>query len=328
MHSFIKHNINIIWCLLIGICACISAFTKPNEVEISNGIISAYLYLPNTKSGYYRAVRFDWAGIIPNLTCNGHSYYGQWFKNYDPLKDDAVEGPAESFDPLGYNQAEVGGSFVKIGVGVLTKPDDSVYKFSRLYSIANPGKWNVQVKKDEVIFNHTLKDSAYSYSYEKIVKLVKNKPILELSHTLKNTGNTTIETSVFDHNFLVMDNQPTGTGFDITFPFDLSEIANRKPDYVKLQGNRLIYLKNLDKKFVSFIDLTNGKGADSYDLKIENHNTGAAVRITADRPIEKMVYWSADKTICPEPYIKIKIDPGQQFSWTIRYEYYTCDIVK
>jgi len=328
MHPFIKHNINIIRCLLIGMCVCILAFTGPGEVEISNGIISAHLYLPNSTSEYYRAVRFDWSGIIPDLTCNGHSYYGQWFKNYDPLKDDAIEGPVESFDPLGYNQSKVGGSFVKIGVGVLTKPDDSVYKFNRLYNITNPGKWNVQVKKDEVVFNHTLKDSAYSYSYEKIVKLVKNKPILELSHTLKNTGNTTIETSVFDHNFLVMDNQPTGNGFAITFPFDLSEIVNRKPDYVKLQGNQLIYLKNLDKKFVSFTDLTNGKGSDSYDLKVENHNTGAAVRITADRPIEKMVYWSADKTICPEPYIKIKVDPGQQFSWTIRYEYYTCDIIK
>ena len=328
MQLFIKHKVYIITCLLIGISVCITSFIEPNEVEINNSLISAHLYLPNFTTGYYRAVRFDWAGIIPSLTYNGHSYYGQWFKNYDPLKDDAVMGPVESFDPLGYDQTKIGGSFIKIGVGVLTKPDDSIYKFSRLYKIVNPGKWDVQVKKDQVIFTHTLKDSAYSYSYEKTVKLIKNKPILELSHTLKNTGNRIIETSVFDHNFLVMDNQPTGAGFDITFPFDLSGIVNRKPDYVKLQGNQLIYLKDLDNKFVSFVDLTNGKGSEHYDLKIENHNTGAAVRITADKPIEKMVFWSADKTICPEPYIKIKVAPGQEFSWTIRYEYYNCNIVK
>lgn len=328
MQLLIKRKVYIITCILIGVFISISSFINTNnEVEISNGLISAHLYLPNSTDGYYRAVRFDWAGIIADLTYNGHNYYGQWFKNYAPLKDDAIMGPVESFDPLGYNQVKKGGSFVKIGVGVLLKPDDSVYMFSRLYKVINPGKWNVKVKKDQVVFTHILKDSAYSYNYEKIVKLIKNKPILELIHTLKNTGKQTIETSVFDHNFLVMDNQPTGPGFAVTFPFDLTGITNKKPDYVKLQGNQLIFLKKLDQKFVSFVDLTNSKGCDRYDFNVENHNTGAAVRITADKPIEKMVFWSADKTLCPEPYIKIKIAPRQQFTWTIKYEYYTCNIV-
>jgi len=34
------------------------------QTEISNGIIKASLYLPDTNNGYYRATRFDWAGII------------------------------------------------------------------------------------------------------------------------------------------------------------------------------------------------------------------------------------------------------------------------
>jgi hypothetical protein len=323
-----KHKIYLFTCLVTGIAACILSFTKSSEIEISNGLINARLYLPDADNGYYRGVRFDKAGIIANLTYNGHSYFGQWFNDYNPTKDDAVMGPVESFDPIDYDEAKPGSSFIKIGVGVLTKPDDSVYRFSKLYTVVNPGKWDIKTKTNQVMFTHIVNDTAYSYRYQKTVQLVKDKPILILSHTLKNTGKRTIETSVFDHNFFVMDNQPTGAGLSITFPFNLTGIVNRKSDYVTLQDNRLTFIKELDKRFVSFTDLTNGKGANNYDFKIEDHNTGAAVRITADKPISKMAFWSAAKTLCPEPYINIKVEPGQEFSWTINYEYYTCDIIK
>ena len=304
------------------------SFQQNNEVEITNGIITARLYLPDGGNAYYRGVRFDRSGIIALLDCNGHSYYGEWFQHYNPLKDDAVTGPVEAFDPLAYNDVKAGGTFVKIGIGSLIKPDDSAYRFSRNYVMANPGKWKVVKKADGVEYTHLLKDTAYAYEYTKTVSLFKGKPILILSHTLKNTGERTIVTSVFDHNFLVMDNQPTGPGYTVTFPVNVDSIINRRPDYAKLQSNQLIYLKTLDKKFVSFVDLTKGKGTDNYNLRVENHSTGAAVRITADRPIARLAYWSAEKTICPEPYINIKVESGQAFTWTITYEYYTCDITK
>ena len=44
-------------------------------------------------------------------------------------------GPVEDFTPLDYAETKPGESFVKIGVGVLSKPDDKPYTFSRLYTI-------------------------------------------------------------------------------------------------------------------------------------------------------------------------------------------------
>ena len=35
------------------------------EAVISNGQVSARLYLLDSERGYYRASRFDWAGVIP-----------------------------------------------------------------------------------------------------------------------------------------------------------------------------------------------------------------------------------------------------------------------
>src|ERR1700748_1918108 len=69
------------------------------QAEISNGIIRARFYLPDTAKGYYRGSRFDWSGVMPALEFKGHSYSGQWFEHYEPTLHDAIMGPVESFDP-------------------------------------------------------------------------------------------------------------------------------------------------------------------------------------------------------------------------------------
>jgi hypothetical protein len=301
---------------------------NPPEADISNGLIHAHLYLPDADNGYYRATRFDWSGVINDLEVNGHSYYGQWYEKYSPTINDAIMGPVEAFDPVGYDEINPGESFVKIGVGMVTKTKDLPYNFATYYPIVDGGKWNTKLQADQVQFEHILNGSQYAYDYIKTIKLVKNKPVMVLSHTLKNTGTKTILTSAFDHNFLVMDKQSTGPGFVVTLPLKPSEqVKVNMQDYAKLQDNQLIFLKNLDRKNVSFKDLTNGNGAD-YCLEVENHNTGAAVKITGDKRISKLVFWSASKTVCPEPYINIKVEPGKTFTWNITYEYYDCDITK
>jgi len=315
---------------------CISSFLflsfisdkNPPEAEITNGLIYAHLYLPDADNGYYRATRFDWSGVINDLEVNGHRYYGQWYEKYSPTINDAIMGPVEAFDPIGYDEIKPGGSFLKIGVGLVRKFDDLPYNFATYYPIVNGGEWKTKVKKNEVKFEQILQGKEYAYDYCKTVKLLKNKPVMVLSHTLKNTGTKTIETSVFDHNFLVMDKQITGPGFVVTLPVKPAEQVNpRMQDYAKVQENQLIFLKDLNKNNVSFKDLTNGEGA-SYNLRVENHHTGAAVKITGDRPISKLVFWSASETVCPEPYIKIKVEPGKTFTWSITYEYYNCEITK
>ena len=246
--------------LLTAVSIIITSFTDPGEAEISNGIITARLYLPDAVNGYYRGVRFDYSGIFSSLSYGKHSYYGDWYIfKYKSTNNDAVMGPAEAFDPVGYEEAKSGGTFIKIGVGVLAKPDDSVYKFTRLYAVTNPGKWKVTLKADRVKFIQTVNDTAYSYNYQKTVQLIKNKPILVLSHILKNTGKRIIKTAVFDHNFLVMDNQPTGPDFVLTFPFSLNGVYNRRPDYLVLLDNQLSFLKVLEKRQVAVTDLTNGQ---------------------------------------------------------------------
>jgi len=118
----------------------------PPQAEITNGQIKVKLYLPDARNGFYRGTRFDWSGVIASLEYNGHNYYGPWFNRVDPKVDDfrfegaeiiaspcsGVTGPVEEFQThgsaLGWDEAKVGGTFIKIGVGVLRKGEAS-YNF-------------------------------------------------------------------------------------------------------------------------------------------------------------------------------------------------------
>lgn len=300
--------------------------TRFPEAEISNGLIRCRLYLPDGTNGYYRGVRFDWSGVMPELEYNGHTYFGQWFDTYSPTLHDAIMGPVEDFSPVGYDEAKPGDNFLKIGVGMVARPDEQKYFFATPYSLINPGVWTVKKRSDKAEFIHRLNDKEYGYEYHKIIRLEKDKPEMVLWHSLKNTGKRTIETNVYDHNFFTIDSEKTGQSFTVKFPFTLATASGDSGTLGKIQGNRIIFLRGLAKNEHLYYTLSGfDNNANDYDIRIENHKTGAAVRITADQPLSKLSFWSAIKTICPEPFIKIKINPGETFAWKISYHFYICD---
>jgi hypothetical protein len=312
--------------MLVGMTSAIFLPPFP-QTDMSNGVIQAKIYLPDSTLGYYQGVRFDWSGVVASLTCNGHSYFGQWFEKYDPKLHDAISGPVEEFTPIGYEEAKPGDDFLKIGVGALRKSADSPYRFATSYSLVNPGKWSVKKKADEVEFTHELTDAAgYSYLYRKTLKLLRRKSTLVLEHSLKNTGRKPIETTVYDHNFYVIDNQPTGPDFSVTFPFNLqtNEKARGLGTLFETRHNQVAYLRELAKGESTHCYLTGfGDTAKDYDIRIENRKTGAGVHITSDQPIAQLAFWSIATVVCPEPYVRIKAEPGKEFTWKIMYDYYT-----
>jgi hypothetical protein len=314
-----------IYYLLSGLIIIAMPNTKFPQTQISNGLIRATIYLPDSQKGYYQGTRFDWSGNMASLEYKGHNYFGQWFTKYSPEIHDAIMGPVEEFTPLDYMETIPGDSFLKIGVGVLSKPDNKPYTFSRLYPVLNHGKWSVKKQSDQVTFIHNLIDKDYSYQYEKTVQLIKDKPELVLSHTLRNRGKKAIETSVYDHNFFVIDNEPIGPGFDVKFPFDLIGEGNGIGELAEIDGNKIYFIQKLTGGKTVFCSSLEGfgTGEKDYEIRIENTNIGAGVRITCNQPLLKLAFWACATTLCPEPYIKIKVDPGQEFRWKITYEFYT-----
>ncbi|MDB5031856.1 hypothetical protein [Mucilaginibacter sp.] len=323
-----KKKIIVIICLLFGLYAGAVELADPPQATITNGLVTATLYLPDAEKGHYQATRFDWSGIISSLEYGGHSFYGKWSDSEGPKVHDAVMGPAESYAPLGYSDATTGGTFIRIGVGVLRKPKEKAYSEYKLYDIVDGGKWTVSPKKDRVEFTQELHDSTgYAFIYKKTVRLVKGKPQMVLEHSLKNTGTKVIETDMFNHNFPVIDKEPTGPNIKFIFPFDVNEgIGGRGWGTVgKTNGKEINFLRALNKNEQLYSAGLQGLGGTykDYDIKMQNQKTGAGIHVTSDQALEKLVYWACPTTACPEPYIKISVAPGKEMKWNTNYEYYT-----
>lgn len=297
----------------------------PPEADLSNSRIRARLYLPDAQYGYYRGTRFDWSGVIAKLEWRGHNYFGQWFEKYDPKLHDAIAGPVEEFltngSGLGYDEAKVGDSFVRIGVGAVRKPQEAAYQRFATYDIVDPGKWTVVTGRRWIEFVHELTDTGgYAYEYRK--RLTLDGDSLVLDHRLKNTGSRTIATSVYDHNFFTLDGQPTGPDFVVRFVFEPKASAALN-GLGETRGPDIVFLKEFVRPQTMFTELTGfGKTAKDYDIRVENRKTGAGVRIRGDRPLSKLLFWSAAATVCPEPYIDLGVEPGKEVSWRISYEFY------
>ena len=307
------------------------AFGQIPQAEISNAQIRAKLYLPDPQAGYYRATRFDWSGVISSLEWNGHNYFGQWFDRYDPKLHDSITGPVEEFltngSGLGYDDAKPGESFVKIGVGALRRPDDGPFRQFATYEITDPGKWTIHQSGQEIEFTQELGDTGgYAYLYQKTLRLEGDHLILE--HRLRNTGRKTISTSVYEHNFFMLDGQASGADTVLRFRFDPRAKADLH-GLAQTEEKSLRYLHELERGQTVFTELSGYSGnASDNDIRVENAKTGAGVHQTGDHPLSKLVLWSIRTTVCPEAYIDLRVEPGKEVLWRIAYEFYTAQASK
>jgi len=342
--SFLRNSSLLLVVALQASIPAIGQNPEPPQAAISNGILHVGLYLPDPNNGFYRGTRFDWSGVIHSLEYEGHQYYGSWFTKTDPKVIDfifqgsdiiagpcsAITGPVEEFSShekgLGFDEAKAGGTFIKIGVGVLRRPDEQPYNPYRLYQIVDGGKWSIQTKKDSIEFTQELSDSisGYAYRYTKVVRLIPGKPEMILEHRLENTGRRTIQTSLYDHNFLVLDKQPTGPDFVISLPFAIHAQNVQRPDLALIQGREFTYRKMLQGRDTVSAEFSGFRQTPAdYKITIQNHKAGAGMKISGDRPLSQENLWSIRSVLAMEPFIAMSIQPGKTFTWKYDYTYYS-----
>lgn len=332
------------------IAACLAPMTalcspdnSASTTEITNGSVRIRLYLPDATTGFYRGTRFDWSGVIGCAQYDGHDFFPQWFQRTDAKVRDfvysgsdivagpctAITGPSEEFvtdgNALGFDEAQPGGTFIKIGVGVLRKPDAAKYDMFRLYDIVDGGKWAVRQESNSVEFRQELSDPSlgYGYEYRKTVSLTKDKPELVLEHHLRNTGRRSLRSSVYNHNFLYLDRKPPGPDTSITVPFTIQ--AEPAPDQhlAEVRGRQILFRKTLTGEDRVYFTISGfGSSANDYDVRIENRQAGVGLRITADRPLSRMALWSIRAPLAVEPFLDMNIAPGAEFTWRIQYDFY------
>lgn len=292
--------------------------------EISGGEITAKIHLPDAEKGFYRGTRFDWAGAIFDLRYKGHRYFGKWFDKYHPETHDAICGPVDEFMAIGYDEASVNGTFLRIGIGLLKKPSNKEHDRFGFYEIVDPGQWEVNTEKDGIRFVHVLENDHYSYIYVKAIKLSKDKPQMTIHYSLKNTGKKPLKTEVYNHNFFTIDGTPTGPDIVVRFPFHATGDWQKPNGPAVLKDGEVTYKRTFEKGESVFIGNLGGfdDRIEHNGFTLENRATKAAVRVAGNQPLTKVIFWASPTTSCVEPYTAVDVESGKVFNWTNVYDFY------
>jgi len=124
-----------------------------------------------------------------------------------------------------------------------------------------------------------------------------------------------------------LDNQPIGNGYEVKFPYKIEAKGKIKGigEFAEIENNEIRFIKEMKDGQQVYIGSITGYDANSndYEITIENKNSRAGVKIKGNRPLTKLAFWSTYKTVCPEPFISIKADPGETVTWEISYTFYS-----
>ncbi len=309
---------------LVAIMSATSAFAFPSA-KISNGLVEASVCTAvRTADDSCQGTRFDRLGVVLTLNYKGHSYFDEWYKKFSLDAHHSVTGPVEEFAVMDYDKTPVGGGFMKIGVGILKRPDSTEYNFRRTYEIIDSGKRSVATYPDRVEYVHELDDAkGTSYIYTKTLRLVPGKPRLLIEHSLKNTGKNPIVTTVYNHNFFVIDNALVGPDIELTIPFPPNgEVVCGIGDAVIVKGNKFTFPALIGEKQGAIRSMKGSNSVADYDFRLDNVKTSAGVRMLADRPVLHATFWACNSSACIEPFIEVSAEPGKTFTWKNIYDFY------
>jgi hypothetical protein len=309
---------------------------RPEEtphVTLRRGALTVTVLLPDARTGYYRSTRFDWSGLVARASVGGHTFYAPWKRTHDPTNFEDALGTAEEFGtagpdgksgPLGFVEANPGERFVKIGVGVLQKPDAQAYQFFRAYPVVRFGAWAVRHGQDWIEFTQELAEGGWDYRYAKRLSLTDRG--FTIARALRNSGSRPMVTDHYGHNFTLIDDQPIGPDYRVSFPFPVA-LKNSINDFAQASGKQIVIRKALqqlasDKADNIYTELTGfGASAGDDEFTIENTRTGAAVRARGDRPLSDFHFYGAPLAVCPEPFVRLDLQPGQEARWKTEYTF-------
>jgi hypothetical protein len=264
----------------------------------------------------------------------GHTFYGHWMKG-SPTGHDHVTGTAGEFsmdDPPGFSEVQAGGEFYKIGIGGLIrkemptkndktgKVEPAKYLFFGGHKIAKLGEWKTTSGPAWAQFEQDFAGQrGWGWHYVKRIELAATGASFTIAQELKNTGTKPIDTTYYCHNFTIIDDEPIGPDYRLRLTFE-PKIIEAKEEPLRLDGRTVLFPKALGEGKSAWVNL-GGFAADAKDndFTIENTKAGASVRVTGDRPMVKLAFWSTHLATCPEPFIAIKVAPGESMKWKSTY---------
>lgn len=292
---------------------------EPSSILLKNTRLAVEISRPGS---LYAGSRFDWTGFITQVTLDGqHTFCVP--EDYDPEQGSHGVGLCNEFGidaPIGYEDCPVGGTFPKLGIGLLLRPDGEPYNFFRPYTVVQA--FPLEITQDETSVTFTLQPletRGYAARLVKRLSLAENR--LEIAYTLTNTGAQPLHTNEYVHNFIGIDQQPLGPDYCLT----LSAPVEPEPMPWQAPGNHLLRISGREIRLSAtpqgafYLRMPGPAATTGAQWQLQHLPSGVSMGEFDDFAPMRAAVWGQAHVISAEMFMPLALAPGAAQSWTRRF---------
>ncbi|MBD1261404.1 hypothetical protein HZY62_12440 [Maribacter polysiphoniae] len=274
----------------------------------------------------YAGSRFDWSGKITRVIFEGCPITTVERTDYEDGTH-LGKGLYNEFgidSALGFEDAEIGGWFHKIGVGLLKK-EDQEYLFHKAYQ-TQPARFKVSTTPFDITIRCT-SEMVNGFAYVLNKKITIGESGWVIDYTLHNVGQKAIHTDEYVHNFMAVNNESMGCGYVLEFPFPLQperfgETLNTEQQVI--MGSNEIGFGGTPNDQFFFSNLSGGEDVNAtWELHQHEHKIGICER--GGFKTNKINLWGWKHVVSPELFYPIAIQPGKTTKWSRNYTVFRID---
>lgn len=266
----------------------------------------------------YQGTRFDWTGKIVRLEWKGIPLTTTESEAGESEKGKGLYNEFCMDSLLGFEEAMEGEWCHKIGIGLLKK-EGTAYLFHQSYDL-RPAKFTHQASDKKLVMRCT-GDLHEGFGYELVKTIELCDDGLTIEYELTNTGEKTIHTTEYTHNFLAINHLEMGEGYSLllpspTVPGEFGEFVN--PDAtLSVQSSSVVLHRPATQPF--FISHVCGQQSTPAAWQLIHAQILLALSEEVSFPAQKINLWGTSHVISPELFVEIHVAPGNTTSWTRSY---------
>lgn len=267
----------------------------------------------------YNGSRFDWTGFITAVILD-NKYSFCTSESLVANQGSGGVGLCNEFGidtPIGYHIAKPGEKFPKLGIGLLTRPDEADYFFFDKYQVSPFAVEIIEEPNGIIFISKPLVCNGYAIKMTKKLSIKDN--ILKISYQLENVGAKLIVTEEYCHNFISINQNLVGSGYVLKFPYNIN--IKKVPNVLTFKNNEITLNKVPKKDFHCHIEGFNSVNKHYWELVFKPLKVG--VREHSDFSVKSVALWGTTHVISPEVFIDVNIKPGQTQQWTRSYEFFS-----
>ena len=269
----------------------------------------------------YTRSRYDWCGIIKQVTLNGTSTFLSREVSPDGGCGLGGIGLCSVFEWAGtatYDEAPVAGLFPMIGTGLLKKGSALPFQFTADYEVTTFTRECIP-EGDEAVTFHTLPYLCCGIAVEqfKTIRICGNS--LTITHRLRNVGVKDIEATEFSHNFFMFNDYEVNGDYLLQLPYTICPRLRRGT--LKIQRDAC-WLGGFDAATASSAFWLNGyEGLKEHWMKLIHEPSGHSVLIEDHFPVVRFYSWNNRYAFCPETFCRISLRPGEEMAYRRSYSF-------